>query len=147
MALTVGPIFCFALFFSGCINLKIETPDDPGWGTGFFLITNDIRLIELEGGAGLKEKQVTVSDENVYAVLKIVKVDKKAEIRWVWYGPAGKRVKKSEKWEVNPDGNYLDYFLVWDSLENGYFMKRKGKWTVTVLVDGVYLTSRTFRIR
>ena len=142
-ALAIAALLIAIFLNPGCINLKIVPPDDPGWGTGFFIITNEISGIEEDGGTGLEERGVSVSDENIYAVLKIVNVDRKAKIRWHWYGPGGALVKKSENWEVNPHENYLDYFLIWDSLESRFYKKKGGDgryhflWTGGIILPGL----------
>ncbi len=48
---------------------------------------------------------------------------------------------------VNSNSNFLEYFVVWDSIENSYYQEKKGNWTVVLLAEGKFLSSRSFVIR
>ena len=67
-------------------------------------------------------------------------------ISWIWYGPDKKIVKRSSVTDVNHEGKFLEYFVIWDSLDSLFFYQRKGEWSVAVLVDGNFLASKSFTI-
>ncbi len=116
----------FGVFlFEGCINLKIELPDDPGWGIGYFVVSDVLEKIEVQKDPVTK-KNITASDKSIYAIIKILSIEKMVRISWVWYGPDKKIAKSSSATEVNLGGKFLEYFVIWDSIDPALFFKKKG---------------------
>lgn len=137
-------LLCFQLS-QGCINLKIDLPPDPGWGIEYFIISNyldhDNNYEKI-----LKSVKVKTTDEYVYSIIKVLNIEKRVDISWVWYGPDKKIVKKSSETVVNSNSNFLEYFVIWDSLERSLFHKKRGKWSVSVLVNGEFFSYKKFVI-
>ena len=142
-----GLISLFILFaqFQGCINFKIEIPDDPGWGIGYFVVSKNLEDIKNHKNP-VNTKMISSSAKNIYAAIKIFNIEKKVRINWVWYGPDKNIVKVSELTDVNRGGKFLEYFVIWNSLDNKFYKNRKGGWSVVVLVDGNIFASKNFAI-
>lgn len=143
--LIISSFFAVILINGGCINLKIELPDDPGWGIGYFVVSNELNNLE-DYEKPLRNIKISSEDKNIYVIIKILNIEKMVHISWVWYGPDKKIVKRSSATEVNIGGKFLEYFVIWDSIDSALFHKKKGKWSVTVLVDDNFLASKSFPI-
>ena len=141
----ITSLFIVILTLGGCINLKIELPDDPGWGIGYFVVSNELNSIK-DYEKPLKNIMIRSTDKNIYAIIKILNIENMVRISWVWYGPDKSIVKRSSVTEVNLGGKFLEYFVIWDSIDPALFNKKKGKWLVALLVDDDFLASKSFTI-
>ena len=79
-------------------------------------------------------------------MIKVMDVEEKMEVTWRWYTPDGEPARVSPPAIVNEGVDYLEYFIVWDSIENCLFKDHKGSWTVTVHVNGKFFSGRKFMI-
>ncbi|MEN8154143.1 MAG: hypothetical protein ABFR75_08970, partial [Acidobacteriota bacterium] len=94
----------------------------------------------------VKSKIIRDTDENIYAIIKICNIEKKVSVSWVWYGPDKKIVKRSAVTEVNTGEKFLEYFVIWDSLDRTFYNRKKGKWSVALMVDENFLASKSFTV-
>ncbi len=69
--------------FQGCINFKIELPDDPGWGIGYFVVSKNLETIKNQKKP-VNTKMISSSAKNIYAAIKIFNIEKMVRIHWVW---------------------------------------------------------------
>ena len=137
-------LLCY-LISNGCINFKIDLPDDPGWGIEFFIISNYLDN-DKNYEKVLKTEKVKSTDEFIYSIIKILNIEKKVNVSWVWYDPDNKIAKKSSATEVNSNSNFLEYFVIWDSISRSQFNEKKGKWSVSVFVNGEFFAYKKFVI-
>ncbi len=137
-------IVIIIVFVGNCINLKIDIPEDPGWGIDFFFVSNE--LDPDKNFINPEMKTIYSTDNHIYSVAKILNIDETVKIRWVWYGPDNEVVKRSVETIVNKNAGFLEYFIVWDSMGRKYFEKKKGKWVVAILVNGKFFSKKDFQI-
>ena len=123
----------------------MKLPEDPGWGIGYFIVSNSLESI-IGNKNPKKTKMIRSSDNNIYAIIKIHHIEKTARIRWAWYGPDKKIVKRSEYTDVNRGKKFLEYFLIWNSLDKRFFKNKKGGWSVAVIVNGRLFATKNFNI-
>jgi len=131
------------VLINNCINLKISLPEDPGWGIEFFVVSNNLNP-ENNYGDITGNVKIKSTNDFIYSILKILNVENKVKISWLWYGPDKKIVKRSSDTEVNRNSNYLEYFVVWDSIEKSHFQGKKGDWSVIVMANGKFLSHKSF---
>lgn len=136
-------VFSYVVLITSCINLKIMLPEDPGWGIEFFVVTNNLdpenKYENIPGNT-----RINSTDEYIYTVIKILNIEKKVKISWYWYGPDKKIIKKTSDTEVNSNSNFLEYFVIWDSIEKSYYQEKRGDWSVIVMADGKFLSHKSF---
>ncbi len=141
-------VFVFLIsivLINSCINLKILLPEDPGWGIEFFVVSNNLDP-ENNYDKIAKNIRIKSTDEYIYSIVKILNIEKKVKISWFWYGPDKKIIKKSSDTEVNSNSDFLEYFVIWDSIEKSYYQERKGNWSVIVMANGEFLSYKSFVI-
>ena len=138
-------LFLSVVLINSCINLKITLPENPGWGIEFFVVSNNLdsenNYDKIAGNIKIKS-----TAEYIYSIVKILNIEKKVKINWFWYGPDKKIIKKSSDTEVNSNSNFLEYFVIWDSIEKSYYQERKGNWSVIVMANGEFLSYKSFVI-
>jgi len=143
LVILIYPAILFLL--PACVNLKIDVPDDPGWGVGYFVVSNHLDA-DNDFENPVPAKTLRTDDPQVYAIIKILKIEKSVRISWAWYGPDRILAKRSADTEVNTGSRFLEYFVIWDSLGKSFYENKKGNWTVAVTADGKFLMKKDFVI-
>lgn len=133
------------LLISGCVRLKVDLPPDPEVVVEYMAVKKTVHGID-DFTMKLKDDRIRKSDPKVYIIAKVNDVGEPKQIRWKWFGPDGKIVRRSDPQNVNQDNGYLSYFVAWDSMDNILFRNQPGKWTVVVTVDGHFLARRSFNV-
>jgi len=135
----------FMVWIWSCVSFKIAIPDEPELVVDYTAILKEIDKTK-DFTVKIESEAIQASDRAVFALIKVLTVSKPAVVQWSWYDPQGNLAKKSQTIEVNAQKKYLEYFVAWDVMLNSHFKDLKGKWTVAITVNGLYLTKIEFQV-
>lgn len=133
------------LSFPACFSFRVNVPPEPEDMVGTLaIIHSEPAALDLE--KPIPDEEISVSDPNAIALIKVLQVSRPLTLQWHWYSPDNRLVRSSKTVQINSKARYLAYFAAWDRMPRDLFSEQKGSWTVVITADGSFLASKEFTV-
>lgn len=95
------------------------------------------------------QTEFSTEDENIICFVELKNIDRIIRMRWEWYSPDNVLSRDSGNILINQEGRALETLTAYDELQFNIRdqEKKKGRWTVIVLLDDQLIVRRMFTVR